>query len=65
MAAEDDDQLVLIGNVVMPETEKEDVKIKSTASMLKTSIKRVYTICNVLEAMRLMVRMGRNNYEWQ
>jgi hypothetical protein len=41
------------------------VKIKETAYIMKTSIKRVYTICNVLEGIRLMVRTNMNMYEWQ
>ena len=50
---------------MMPQEGREVVKIKETASIMKTSIKRVYTICNVLEGIRLMVRTDRNTYEWQ
>ena len=34
---------------MMPQEGREVVKIKETASIIKTSIKRVYTICNCLQ----------------
>ena len=34
---------------MMPQEGSEVVKIKETASIMKTSIKRVYTICNCLQ----------------
>ena len=50
---------------MMPQEGREVVKIRETASIMKTNIKRVYTICNVLEGIRLMVRTDMNMYEWQ
>jgi len=50
---------------MMPTQGKKDVMIRETANMMNTSIKRVYTICNVLEGLRLMERKGQNLYEWK
>merc|ERR1719318_2173654 len=50
---------------MMPQDGRKVVKLKETADIMKTSIKRVYTICNVLEGIRLMVRTDMNMYEWQ
>ena len=50
---------------MMPTEGNKVVMIKETAIMMNTSIKRVYTICNVLEGLRLMERNGQNKYEWK
>jgi len=50
---------------MMPSMEKKEIMIRETANMMNTSIKRVYTICNVLEGLRLMERKGQNFYEWK
>ena len=50
---------------MMPTEGNKVVMIKETAIMMNTSIKRVYTICNVLEGLRLMERKGQNKYEWK
>jgi len=50
---------------MMPKQGKKVVMIKETAIMMNTSIKRVYTICNVLEGLRFVERKRQNVYEWK
>ena len=48
---------------MMPMTGNVEIKLDEIAVKLETCIKRVYTICHVMEALQMMIRLGRNVYE--
>ena len=50
---------------MMPKEGVKEVMIKEIAGIINTDIKRVYTILNVLEGLRMMKRLGQNMCEWQ
>ena len=50
---------------MMPREGGIEVMIKEIAGIINTDIKRVYTIFNVLEGLRMMKRLGQNVCEWQ
>ena len=50
---------------MMPKEGGKEVMIKEIAGIINTDIKRVYTIFNVLEGLRMMKRLGQNVCEWQ
>ena len=50
---------------MMPKEGGKEVMIKEIAGIINTDIKRVYTIFNVLEGLRMMKRLGQNMCEWQ
>eukprot|EP00092_Neocalanus_flemingeri_P032008 GFUD01034789.1.p1 GENE.GFUD01034789.1~~GFUD01034789.1.p1 ORF type:complete len:246 (-),score=88.92 GFUD01034789.1:38-775(-) len=49
----------------LPRDTKVTVKLDMMATNLQTDIKRLYTVVNVLEAIRMMERLGMNTYQWQ
>ena len=50
---------------MMPEKGIQEIKLDETAITLDTSLRRVYTICHVMEVLQLMIKRGRKLYEWQ
>ena len=50
---------------MMPEKGIQEIKLDETAITLDTSLRRVYTICHVMEVLQLMIKRGRKVYEWQ
>ena len=50
---------------MMPREGGIEVMIKEIAGIINTDIKRVYTIFNVLEGLRMMKRLVQNMWEWQ
>jgi len=50
---------------MMPEEGCKEIKLDEIAMKLGTNIKRVYSICHVMEVLKLMIKQSRNMYEWQ